>query len=149
MEGVSESATVDQAEFAGDIEKGIFEIEVQVSALEEDAYIYDGVGTSGSSTYAGFVVSITQNDTAFTGTTTAYIAEETSDTETSNRHKIPEGTSDTFTIRVEIDPTGSAAGKSFGISLDTIRFASTSSATLVNYTVPDEDEYETNKVTID
>jgi len=148
VEGVSESATVDQAEFSGDIEKGIFEIEVQISALEEDAYIEDSVGTS-ASTGAGFVVSITNNGVAFIGTTTAYISEESSDSETNNRHRISEGTSDTFTIRVELDPTGLSAGQSYGVSLDTIRFASTSSATLVGFTVADEEEYETNKVTID
>lgn len=148
VEGVSESATVDQAEFSGDIEKGIFEIEVEITALEEDAYIQDSVSTSASSG-AGFVVSITDNGVAFIGTTTAYISEESSSTETANRHKIPEGTSDTFTIRVELDPTGASAGKSYGVSLDKIRFASTSDATLVDFTVPDEEEFETNKVTID
>lgn len=148
VEGVSESATVDQAEFSGDIEKGIFEIEVEITALEEDAYIQDSVSTSASSG-AGFVISVTNNGVAFIGTTTAYISEESSDTETANRHKISEGTSETFTVRVELDPTGASASQSYGISLDTIRFASSSDATLVDFSVPDEAEFETNKVTID
>ncbi len=148
VEGVSESATVDQAEFSGDIEKGIFEIEVEVTALEEDAYIQDSVSTSASSG-AGFVISVTNNGVSFVGTTTAYISEESSDTETANRHKISEGTSETFTIRVELDPTGASVSQSYGISLDTIRFASSSDVSLVSFTVPDEAEFETSKVVID
>ncbi|MEY2640678.1 MAG: trimeric autotransporter adhesin [Candidatus Parcubacteria bacterium] len=146
IEGVSESATVDAAEFSGDTEKGVYELEVQITALEEDAYIAKYVSTSGSATVAGFVFSVTTSGSAFAGTTTAFISEETVDSEVNNRYKIPEGTSDTFTVKVELDPT--TGGTAYGISLDTIKFATTSDGTLVSYTVPDEDEYETNKVTV-
>ncbi|MEY2641072.1 MAG: trimeric autotransporter adhesin [Candidatus Parcubacteria bacterium] len=146
--GNNTSATVRQAQFAGDTERGIFEIEVTVTALEEDAYIPDSVGTS-SNADAGFVVNITDTGVPFEGATTAFIASETAKTMEGGRHKIPEGTSARFTIRVELDPTGAAAGRPFGIELDTIRFAETSGGTLVDYTVPNESQFETNKVTID
>lgn len=146
LTGNSTSATVREAQFAGDIEKGIYDIEVTVTALEEDAYIPDSVGTSSTD---GFVFNITDTGTPFEGSVNAYIASETAKTISAGRHKIPEGTSARFTIRVEIDPENAAAGKSFGVELNTIRFSETNNGTLVDYTVPNEGAFETKKVTID
>lgn len=148
VEGVSESAEVDEAEVSGEEEKGIFEIEVQVTALEEDAYINDTVATT-SSTTAGFVALITNAGTAFTGTAEAFISEDSADSKVNGRHKVPEGSSDKFTIRVEVNPTSTSEGKAYGIELSTINFASTSDGSLAEYTVPDEEEFETKKITID
>jgi hypothetical protein len=148
LTGNGASATVRDAQYAGDVERGIFEIEVTMSALEEDAYIPNSVGTSASSG-AGFVFNITNAGTAFEGNVNAFISEETASTMSLNRHKISEGSSARFVIRVELDPTGAASGNAYGIELNTIRFASTSTGTLVDYTVPNEAQYETSKVTID
>lgn len=148
LTGNSASATVRQAQFAGDTEKGVFEIEVTVAALEEDAYIPDSVGTSSDAT-AGFVFAVTDTGTPFEGSVNAFIASESAKTMSNGRHKIPEGTSARFTIRVELDPTGAASSKPFGIELGSIRFSETNNGALVTYTVPNEPAFETNKVTID
>jgi len=136
---------------ATNIQYGVFEFEIQVTALEDDAFIPNFVGTT-SSTTAGFVVAVTDAGTPFTGTTTAFISKDTAQgvpATTNNRHRIAEGTSARFTVRVELDPTGAASGKAYGVRLDTIRFSSTSAGSLAAFTVPVTGDFETGRITID
>lgn len=143
IEGVSENYTsrLNLDNTSAD-DQGIFTFEVRITALEEDAYITDTVATT-SSTTAGFVTSYT--GASFTGTATARIADTSADTETANRWKISEGTSETFEIVVELDPSAVGA---YGIELTSVNFASSSTATPVAYTVPDENEYSIPTATI-
>jgi len=142
-EGVSKSATVDEVEVVGEEETGVFEIEVQVTALEDDAWIPSSVAESASTT-VGFTYSIT--GTAFTGNVNAFISDDTTDSETNGRLKISEGSSERFTIYVELDPNATG---SYGVELQEINFSSTSAGTLVEYSVPDETEFETKKLPLD
>jgi len=157
-EGIAISALNTQTSYrntnpgsASNIQYGVFEFEVQVTALEDDAFLPNIVGTS-STAGAGFVVEITDAGVPFTGTTTAFISFETapgSPGTTNNRHRIAEGTSARFTVRVELDPTGASSGQAYGVRLDTIRFSSTSTGSLVNFTVPVTGDFETGRITID
>lgn len=123
-------------------DEGIYTFEVQITALEEDAWIDDNVSTTASTT-AGFVALVTGN--SFSGTSSARIAQTSADVETNNRYKVSEGTSETFTIVVELDPSAKGA---FGLELDKVNFASSSTGTQAAYTVPDENEYELPTETI-
>jgi len=142
-EGVSKSATVDKPDLVTQEETGVFEIEVQLTALEDDAWIPAYVAQTASTT-AGFTFEIT-GDTFAGNVVQAFISDDSTDTRTNNRLKISEGSSERFTVYVELDP--SATG-SYGIELKEINFSSTSAGTLVEYDVPNESEFETKRVPV-
>ena len=125
-------------------ERGFFTMKVEITALEDDVWIYDTVGTSTPQNLdaaAGFVYSILSDGTTYTGTSSASIKKETSNTKTNNRHKINDGGSETFTLEVRLDPD---ASDSYGISLDAINFSTTSAAVSTSsFTVPTDGEYDT------
>ena len=132
-----------------DDDEGVFTFEIEITALEEDAYIPDSASTTASSVTEGFVTTITGTsfDTsgADTGTSTARIADTTSDNEVNNRHKIAAGTSETFTVVVELSPGATGA---YGLDLTKIMFSSTSDGSLVAYTVPTASEFSIPTQTI-
>jgi hypothetical protein len=152
VEGVSESATVDEPGYSGGIEWGIFQIEVEITALDDDVWIPDGVSTS-ASTGAGFVFSLQGDvsDSTWVGTTSATIVSKTvSTSKDNNRYRIDDDDSERFTIEVQLDPNSSAGNSKFtSIKLDKIRFATSSTNTLVDFTLPDETEFQTDQVKID
>jgi len=143
VEGVSESYSA-RDNVADDLSdnEGIFTFELEITALEEDAWIDNNVSTT-SSTTAGFVATVT--GATFTGTSSARIADTTADTITANRYKISEGTSETFEIVVELNPSAEGA---YGLELSSVNFASTSDGSQAAYTVPDEAEFEIPTQTI-
>lgn len=130
--------------------RGIFTFEVKITALEDDAYIPDSATSSVSVTTAGFVASTTGAAFDLTGadlgTSSARISDTSADTKVGGRWKVSEGTSETFTIVVELDPTGASAA--YGMDLTKVYFSSTSDGTLASYTVPDEPEFSIPTVTI-
>jgi len=123
-------------------DEGIYTFEVQITALEEDVWIDNNVATTSSST-AGFVTTVTGS--TFTGTSSARIADTTARTQSNNRYKVSEGTSETFEIVVELDPSQEGA---YGLTLSSINFADGSTATPVAYTVPNTTEFRISSKTI-
>ncbi|MFA7193556.1 MAG: hypothetical protein WC087_01420 [Candidatus Paceibacterota bacterium] len=143
VEGVSEGSSLrENVDTTLTDNEGIYTFEIRITALEEDAWIYDSVSTTSSST-AGFVATVTGS--TFTGTSSARISDTSADVETNDRYKVAEGTSETFEIIVELDP--GTTGQ-YGLELDSINFATTSTATQAAYTVPDESEYSIPTQTI-
>ena len=130
--------------------RGIFTFEVKITALEDDAYIPDSATSSVSVTTAGFVASTTGAAFDLTGadlgTSSARISDTSADTKVGGRWKVSEGTSETFTVVVELDPVGAPAA--YGMDLTKVYFSSTSDGTLASYTVPDEPEFSIPTVTI-
>lgn len=143
---ISESATVDLAEYAGDIERGIYEIEVDVQAGNNDVFIPD------FRDIPGFTYSITDTGIPFTGSTTAYIAESNAPylggVGVAGRYRVAQNTSANFTLRVELDPIGSSSGRQFGIRLLQLHYGNSTSTVDKAYMFPNSPEFETNKVTI-
>jgi hypothetical protein len=142
IEGIAESVHVDEAQVAGEAEKGIFEIEVLVTTRQDiwipDSFLQDKVGE------VGFQFRITGD--VFSGDTSSFISEETSDTETNNRHKVAAGTSETFMLRAELDPETTGV---YGVELFALHYSTSSDGLLMTFEVPDDSEFETKKVALD
>jgi hypothetical protein len=161
VQPLSETASVDQAEFSGETDKGIYEFEFQVTS-DEDIYIEDFVKrqiieTNGAT--AGFVFDITSNGTPFDGTMTAYIAESTADVvngKANENYVVRAGTTENFTVRVELETQGASSGQAYGVRLGHMHyqknfFATTpkrDSIALEQFALPGLD-FQTNKVTLD
>ncbi len=121
-------------------ERGVFTFKVEVTALDDEAWILDNVGTSGQ----GFVYALTGD--SFVGTSSASITKEDSDTKTNNRHKVEQNETVIFTIEVRLDPNTSGY---YGVELDAINFSSSSTGVSTStYTLPDESEFEAEKVNL-
>lgn len=144
--GVSKNAMVDFAEFPGDIEKGIYEIEVDVAAGDKDIFIPTFKDMQ------AFTYQITDMGVPFTGTTTSYITKSSATYVDgwglTNRYYIPKNTTKTFTLRVELDPVGTASSHQYGIRLSQLNYGHSTSTVDKVYTFPSAPEFETNKITI-
>lgn len=143
-EGVSESAEVQlNTDTTNNDDEGVYEFVIDITALDDDAWIPDSVGTSSSS---GIVFSVT-GDTYTAEGTTAFISEVdlNDENKTNSRYNLDENETGTFTVRIELDPNASG---SYGVELETINFATTSSGSLVEYTVPNVGEFESKRISV-
>lgn len=152
--GISRSATLQQAQYTTDAEKGIYTIELQIMAVKGDIYIPE-VASLDDLASAGFDLNVTKGtDNSFTGNKFASVSEaklvspNQSLALVGGRYKIPSGKSGIFTVRVELDPTDEASNQMFGIELKKVKFAGTSGGALSTEIVPDQPIYETDKITI-
>jgi peptidoglycan hydrolase-like protein with peptidoglycan-binding domain len=121
--------------------RGVFTIVFDVTAFGADAYIGSSTGDE-SGTYG---VESDIIGSAFTGTST-YSLSSTGDDEGAS-YLVREGDTERFTLQVVL-LNGEDASGSFGIELDTIRFNSTSSPMIGDYTAVTSglDDIETAKI---
>jgi peptidoglycan hydrolase-like protein with peptidoglycan-binding domain len=128
VEAVSTSATENNPTTgSSSTDRGVFSIKFNVTALEDDAFIPNAVGTTSSAvTGTGVIYDPYINGattTAFTGVTTTSLS---STAQLSGGYfKVPQGTTKQFTLNVTNDP---ATGAYLGIGLNAIQFGSSTSA---------------------
>jgi hypothetical protein len=137
IKGVSENFTMkENLDTTLEDNQGIFTFEVEITALAKDVYIPNAATTKSSSVTEGFVTTITGD--VYNVITTAFVGETSADA-VGGSYKIARGTSETFKLVVELDPTRDAAN--YGIDLTKIMFSDSSDGDLVPYKVPVTDEF--------
>ena len=129
-------------------DEGVFKIEFDVTAFEDDLYIDDTAfrGTGDNNTGVSFQI-LSGSSVVATGTAVA-ILDSSADEETAlgqSRFLVEEGSTETFTLTVEYDPVATG---SFKLQLHSLNFATTNAdATTVQRANPMED-FETDSLTI-
>lgn len=163
VEPIQEGVTVRSAEFSGDTSKGIYEFEFRVTATDQDVFIRNTVLKElpdRDNKSAGFVYDIDTQAQDFSGTITSYISETSAsllNVEAAGEYyKIEKGSSETFTVRIELVPDRESEGHAYGVQLGAIQYrtgfdmyATSGSVLLENFVRPDLNlDFTTNKVTI-
>ena len=128
--------TVTSQDAADQGDYGTFVIKFEVTAFEEDAWI-PLTATAAAGSGADFHV--TGSGASSTATTSANLEVESGTTVTNNRARVTQGQSKEFTLTVVIN---AATDGFYGVELENVNFATSSSAATSTYEVPDEDEFE-------
>lgn len=150
---VSTDADLVAAQFTGDEEKGDYQIKFDVTAFEEDAYIFRaGFGqTTLNGTSSGVVYAIENNSGNAISTTSTASLTSTADTDNDNTFVVRDGDTETFTLDITLNPD---IGGFYRAQLLGVNFASSSAAAengvgaSSHEASPDED-FETDAVDID
>ncbi|HEX7651146.1 MAG TPA: peptidoglycan-binding protein [Candidatus Paceibacterota bacterium] len=123
---------------------GNYTIKFDVTAVEDNAYI-PATASKGASTTAGAIYSII-GDT-FTGTSSAVLT-STADKNASGNYEVNEGSTETFTLTVALDPSSTGI---FGVQLTDVQFGNSSTDTSPdsNFDVPtSNDDFQTDAQTV-
>lgn len=88
-----------------DDDEGVFTIEFDVTAFEQDVYINQSAlrGTTTGTGGVNYILEDGSGDEVASGSVSGAILDSTAD-EVGNRYRIPEGQTETFTLIVEFDP---------------------------------------------
>ena len=119
----------ENSDSTSDDDEGIFTFTFEVMAFEDDAYINDSVasGTDRTDdTSAGFFVTILRNGTVLgngAATTSLIVSQSSAEQESSGRYRINEGETETFTLKVEVDP--SATSGTYEVQFQGVAFNAT------------------------
>ncbi|HEY0948471.1 MAG TPA: peptidoglycan-binding protein [Candidatus Paceibacterota bacterium] len=134
VEAVSTSQSVTTPGDTASSTYATYTIKFDVTALDEDAYITEAVGTIGTSTTNGVEYDIFGG--SYTGTASAVLTSTAVDT--GSYFRVDEGETETFTLTVTLDP---AAAGTFGVKLDEVNFNDTQAAgdTTFNVDASNED----------
>lgn len=128
------SVSVDGA----DNDYAVFEIEVEISAFEDDAFISENAAT------AFRVVFEDASTGAVLGTATATTTSITSDADTQNGYyRIDEGDTETFTFAGTLNPSSSDESRSYRMRLVEVYFNDTPNAPDQTWTALPASEYRT------
>ena len=137
MEGSSApKVTVTSQDAADGGDYGTYIIKFEVTAFEEDAWV-PLTATAAAGSGADFHV--TGTGASSTATTTGNLEVESGTTVTNNRARVSQGQTREFTLTVVINP---ASDGFYGLELENVNFATSSTAATSTYEVPDEDEFE-------
>ncbi|MBU1754655.1 hypothetical protein KKH81_00005, partial [Patescibacteria group bacterium] len=127
---------------------GTFRIEFEITALEDDQYIFKGADNASSST-SGVIYTIYAGNTAttsFYGTASDLLQSTADDSDNGDYYVIQSGDTETFTLTVTLDPT--ATGLYF-VELNAVRYdpdnaEDTSAIDDDTYTVPNDADFQTS-----
>ncbi|MEZ4103745.1 MAG: hypothetical protein R3B60_00475 [Candidatus Paceibacterota bacterium] len=100
---------------------GEFTIEFEVQAVEGDFYIKE-LATEGSTSTTGVAFTYSGSNASSTGDTVSGVLSSTADEETSGVFTVREGETETFTLRVTIDPVASG---DYRVSLTEVNYSAT------------------------
>lgn len=129
-----------------------YTLRFDVTSIDEDAYIFNSVGTTSTS---GVQFNIMQGGSditsTFTGTTTTSLSSSADlvDTGSNSAWLVEEGSTESFTVQVLIDP---ATAGFYGVELDVVEFddeTNDTESTYTELTVPDTADFQTDEANID
>jgi hypothetical protein len=148
VEGVSTSAEDDPFGTSGS-EQGTYTIRFDVTAVEDDFYVYKGADIASSSS-AGVIYTVKQDNTATSTLTASELSDnltaESQSGDTSDYFLVREGDTRTFTLQVVVNP---ATTGFYSVELEAVRYDATEDNSAIDdatFTVPNEDEFETDDV---
>jgi peptidoglycan hydrolase-like protein with peptidoglycan-binding domain len=148
LDPVSDSATVQNAQFTGDVNKGIFTIKFDVTAFEDDAYIAKTASSTGNGTTTagiGFQVEDANGDAVGTTGTTSASVTSTADS-SGSYFLVHEGDTETFTLNVSYDP---ATGGYYHLQLLNVNYNDDDAAANAHQMALPQGDYETDAVDVD
>lgn len=152
LEGTGKTASVND-----DGTVGTFTLTFDVTALEDDAYIYNGADDTALAASTTGVHYLIYSGGTDLGATTSDSALLQSDADTSGAYYIVrEGQTESFTLTVTMDPAGGTATALYYVELDEVLFDDVVGTAPAGgteddttYTVPNESEFETGAVSIE
>lgn len=128
-----------------DDDEGVFTIEFEVTAFEQDVYVNNSVvrGTTSGTEGINYIIEDSQGDEVASGSVLGNV-DSTADTQ-SGRYVVREGDTETFTLTVEYNPTISGF---YRLQMYSLNYNDTAANPDVYQRALPESTYETNSVSI-